>query len=510
VIGKKGENCMKVITPEWVKDACFYQIFPDRFAKSRKQSGDLYFESWGSKPTTYGFKGGDLWGVMEHLDYLQDLGINAVYFNPIFTSTANHRYHTYDYFNVDPLLGGNEAFRELLDECHKRSIHVVIDGVFNHTSRGFWQFNHTLENANDSPYKDWFIFNPDRLNRRRQFGAYPTPDEQSLLNKGIDSLEAIGYRAWFNLPALPKFNTENQNVREFIFSVAEHWVSFGIDGWRLDVPNEIDDDAFWCEFRSRVKKINPDVYIVGEIWNEAQRWLKGDQFDAVMNYVVTASLLGFLTYDHLDPHLWQVGNYANYLGPYKADSFAKILNTYLNLYDSQINQVQLNLLDSHDTPRFLTSVNNEKAALKMGILFLTTFVGSPCVYYGDEIGLDGRADPDCRKAFPWDHDRWDMELLEYYKKCIFLRNDHSAIRRGKFQILYAEGEILSFARFNNDECILVILNTDRKSRTVQIFLPPETRRKGEFSLVFDSTHFQMDKDTLEITIPSRSGNVLIS
>jgi neopullulanase len=500
---------MKVVTPEWVKDAYFYQIFPDRFAKSRKQRTDLHFETWDSKPTTFGFKGGDLWGVIEHLNYLQDLGINAIYFNPIFASVANHRYHTYDYFNIDPILGGNEAFRELLDACHKRNIRVVIDGVFNHASRGFWQFNHTLENAGDSPYKDWFFFNSDRLNRKKHFGAYPSIEEQTLLNNGMDAMDAIGYRAWFNLPALPKFNTRNQGVREFIFGVAEYWVKFGIDGWRLDVPNEIDDDAFWCEFRTRVKKINPETYIVGEIWNEAKRWLKGDQFDAVMNYMLTASLLGFLTYDHMDPSLWHVGDYGKYLGPFRADGFVKRLETILGLYDPQINQVQLNLLDSHDTPRFLTSVGNEKEALKMGLLFISTFIGAPCVYYGDEIGMDGRADPDCRKPFPWEHSHWDMDLLGYYKKCIRLRKEHSALRRGEFRILKGEGEILVFGRFNNEERIIVILNTDRNSRDVRIQLPPELRAKGIFSLMFDSTHFQVNGEELEITVPPRFGNVLI-
>ena len=281
---------MNVVTPDWVKDAYFYQIFPDRFARSRKQSSELSFEPWDSTPTLHGFKGGDLWGVKDHLDYLLDLGVNAIYFNPIFASASNHRYHTYDYFVVDPILGGNDAFRELLDESHKRNIKIVIDGVFNHASRGFWEFNHTLENAGDSPYREWFFFNPDRLNGKKHFGAYPTPEEQLQLSKGVDSFDAIGYRAWFNLPALPKFNTQTSAVRDFIFQVAEYWTKFGIDGWRLDVPNEIDDDSFWQEFRSRVKKINPEAYIVGEIWSEAQRWLKGDQFDAVMNYPLTASL----------------------------------------------------------------------------------------------------------------------------------------------------------------------------------------------------------------------------
>ncbi len=163
-------------TPSWVKDAIFYQIFPDRFAKSgRNPSGSLPFESWDSPPTVHGFKGGDLYGVIEKLDYLQELGINAIYFNPIFASASNHRYHTFDYYNVDPLLGGNEALKKLLKEAHKRGMRVILDGVFNHASRGFWQFHHVLETGHCSPYRDWFYFDQDRLHERAPLGRLPNP-----------------------------------------------------------------------------------------------------------------------------------------------------------------------------------------------------------------------------------------------------------------------------------------------------------------------------------------------
>ncbi len=253
-------------TPAWVTDAIFYQIFPDRFARSeRVPKQGLNLEAWEAPPTIHGIKGGDLLGVVEHLDYLQDLGVNALYFTPVFASASNHRYHTYDYYTVDPLLGGNAALRELLDEAHRRGMRVVLDGVFNHASRGFWQFHHTLENGAASPYVDWFHFDPDHLTGKRHWGAYPSPHEQRLIQEE-GSLRAIGYEGWWNLPALPKFNTNTPAVREFLLGVAEHWTSFGIDGWRLDVPGEINDNSFWQEFRRRVRAINPEAYIVGEIW----------------------------------------------------------------------------------------------------------------------------------------------------------------------------------------------------------------------------------------------------
>ena len=201
------------------------------------------------------------------MDYLVDLGINAIYLNPIFSSAANHRYHTFDYMQVDPLLGGNAALRELLDEAHRRDIRVVLDGVFNHASRGFWPFHHILENGSNSPYLDWFLIQ-----------GWPLRPYHS------NAKRPPNYQCWWNLPALPKINIKNPGARKYILDVARHWVEFGIDGWRLDVPEDIDDPPFWRDFRKVVKGANPEAYIVGEIWHLAQEWLEGDRFDAVMNY----------------------------------------------------------------------------------------------------------------------------------------------------------------------------------------------------------------------------------
>ncbi len=251
-------------TPDWISDAVFYQIFPDRFAQSEKVPKPSNLEPWHAPPTQHGFKGGDLMGIAERLDYLLDLGVTAIYLNPIFQSTANHRYHTHDYYQVDPILGGNGALRSLLDRAHQRGMRVILDGVFNHASRGFFQFNHIAENGPESPYVDWFLVN-----------NYPLRPYHA--RKGMQ-----GYEAWWNLPALPKLNVSTPAVREFLWDVAVHWIEFGADGWRLDVPAEIDDDAFWQEFRHRVRGANPDAYLVGEIWNDAHDWLQGDKFDAVI------------------------------------------------------------------------------------------------------------------------------------------------------------------------------------------------------------------------------------
>ncbi len=485
-------------TPDWVKDAVFYQIFPDRFAKS-KHMPDIGFEAWDSAPTTYGFKGGDLYGVIEKLDYLQELGITAIYFTPVFASASNHRYHTYDYYNVDPILGGNDALKKLLTAAHKRGIKVVLDGVFNHASRGFWQFHHVLETGDGSPYKDWFYFDEERLKRHKHFGAYPTAHEEKLL-QSEDSMNAIGYRAWWNLPALPKFNTNTPAVREFLFGVAEYWIKLGIDGWRLDVPGEIDDDEFWREFRRRVRAINPEAYIVGEIWHEAQRWLQGDQFDAVMNYLFTSASLNFFAANHLDMDVInKAGGLQNRVRPTNGEEFANEVDRILNIYPPEITAAQLNLLDSHDMPRFLSCVSGDKDSIKLAWLFMFTIAGAPCIYYGDEIGVDGKHDPECRKTFPWDEHKWDKDLLEYAKACITLRKEHKSLRRGDYKRIYAQGDVMAYMRSDKEESLIVAFNVSSEERIVELPLGKKTQMVfGRKSNIAEN----------HITIPPRSGVVL--
>jgi neopullulanase len=497
---------MTTTAPDWVQDAIFYQIFPDRFAKSpRNPSGNLPFEPWDSPPTPYGFKGGDLYGIAERLDYLKDLGITALYLNPIFASAANHRYHAYDYYNVDPLLGGNDAFRHLLDKAHKKDIRIVLDGVFNHASRGFWQFHHVLENGIGSPYKDWFYFDSDRLHGRRRWGAYPGTAELHALHNGEDSLKAIGYRGWWNLPALPKFNTDTPAVREFLFEVAEHWIKFGADGWRLDVATEIDDDSFWQEFRQRVRKVNPEAYIVAEIWHESQRWLQGDQFDAIMNYDVTKPVLGFFGGNHLDLSvLHQQTNYHGIKHSIDAHEFANRIDHNLGLYKRDITYSQLNLLDSHDTPRFLSCVSGNKDSLKLAWLFMFTYPGAPCIYYGDEIGMDGKHDPNCRKSFPWEEGRWDKNLLDYAKELIALRKKNPALRRGDFKRLWSTDGTYAFSRSLDGRTFVVAVNVSESPQ--QIYVTYEARKVP--SPVFGEAFEISVDERLRFTIPPRSGVVL--
>jgi cyclomaltodextrinase len=460
-------------TPDWVRDAVFYQIFPDRFASSARVAKPGPMEPWDSRPTYNGFKGGDLLGIVDKLDYLSDLGINALYLTPIFASASNHRYHTDNYFEVDPLLGGNAALRELLDAAHARDIRVVLDGVFNHSGRGFWPFHHVVETGGASPYIDWFYIDREVLQRR---GLQPYPNRELMRRvegagghkNGDASMRELGYKAWWDLPALPKLNTNNPHMREHLLSAAEFWLKFGIDGWRLDVAEEI-DAGYWREFRARVRAVNPDAYIVAEIWREKPQWVSGDTFDALMNYPLTEALLSFTAARHLD--MGVIANqheYRDFVRPMNAHDFARRLEHILTMYRPEAISVQLNLLGSHDTPRFVTVAGGDRASLRLSMLAVMTLPGAPCIYYGDEVGVEGSHDPDCRRSFPWDEARWDRGLLSFVQSAAALRHSYPALRRGAYKTLAAEGDAVAYAMSDAEGGAIVVLNAGENAARLEL------------------------------------------
>jgi cyclomaltodextrinase / maltogenic alpha-amylase / neopullulanase len=486
----------EVSTPDWVKHAVFYQIFPDRFAKSDRLTKPTNLELWESDPTTYGYKGGDLLGIVERLDYVQDLGATALYFNPIFQSASNHRYHTHDYYRVDPLLGGAAAFEVLLAECKRRNLRIVLDGVFNHASRGFFQFNDILENRAASPWLDWFFVED--------------PSGEHPIN-AYDLTRSPDYRAWAGLHALPKFNTDNPQVREFLMQVGEYWVRKGIDGWRLDVASEIKTPGFWQEFRQRIKAINPEAYIVAEIWEESPAWLQGDQFDAVMNYPLTEALLAFTAGPRVRRELAEGRAYQPW-PPLSALEFAARVDRLLSLYPWPIQLVQLNLLDSHDTARFITIAGDDEASQRLATLLLFTFPGAPCIYYGDEIGLNGGL-PDkwARKTFPWGHpESWNTDLLAFHKQVIALRHVHPALRIGDYHRLLADKDVYVFARTLEGATLIVAVNVAEEPRFVQVPLG-ELPVGASLPVVLFGTGNAVDREdpvSLTLSVAPRSGVVV--
>ncbi len=489
--------------PKWVSETVFYQIFPDRFARSKRPSQCGVFESWSSPPNYFGFKGGDLWGLLDKLDYLQELGVNGVYLNPIFTSTANHRYHTHDYFNVDPILGGNEALRTLIDEMHRRSMRIVLDGVFNHASRGFLQFNHTLENGSFSPYLDWFHFNREWLENGHSFKAYSHPHEFAN-EPSAPAVDRFGYHAWWDMPALPKFNTQNPEVREFILSVAEFWIDFGIDGWRLDVPEEIPDAEFWRTFRARVKARNPDAYIVGEIWHEAPRWLEGDQFDAVMNYPLGKAAIGYFFASSLNFEQFKMCGYKE-IRPLNTHEFAETLTHLTRIYSPEVTISQMNFVGSHDTPRILNCGLGDLHGLKMLFLCLFTFPGAPCIYYGDEIGMAGNHDPDCRRSFDWDDRTWNHELREFVQRLITARRRLSALQKGSLAVVESSEELLVLARHDGRSMCFTAFNTSLTERVFRI--SQEFAGAAQMHDILNGTSLRAESNVFSMRLPPRSGGL---
>jgi len=391
--------------PNWINGRTVYQIFPDRFCNGDSENDPPSVLKWNENPTGTSFFGGDIKGIINNLDYLADLGIGVIYMTPIFLSPSNHKYDTVDYYTIDPAFGTKGDLCELVEEAHRRDIKVILDGVFNHCSNEFFAFKDVVLNGSGSKYKDWF-------------NIYDFP---------VCVGEDPNYETFGNgIYTMPKFMTQNSEVREYLIKVGEYWIKEAdIDGWRLDVANEVDHD-FWREFRKRIKAMKPDAFIVGEVWHDALEWLRGDQFDSVMNYPWREAILDFLVEETLD-----------------GKAFGDMLIKQRLSYPPQVWPMLLNLLGSHDTPRMLTLCADKKKMM-LAIVLQMTYPGLPMIYYGDEIGIEGKGDPDCRRPFPWDESMWDKEIFSLYKKLVRLRKALPDISYGAFSIKYADKDFIVY------------------------------------------------------------------
>lgn len=432
-------------SPQWVKDAVFYQIFPDRFARSGRIDMGVRLDAWDAPPTITGYKGGDLWGVIDKLDYLKGLGINTIWFNPIFQSASNHRYHTHDYYQVDPLLGGNEAFDALIAAAHARDMRVILDGVFNHASRGFFPFSDLAEHQEKSAYVDWF--------RVSKFPIAPYDEDTPAT-----------YDAWWGIHALPVLNTDLPAVSEFLWNVGTHWIERGADGWRLDVPNEIQTPGFWDEFRRRVRAVNPEAYITGEIWHEATAWVGDDgPFDGVMNYPLTTAIIAYGIGNRIVEEAI-VDNNDYFVTPgINAGEFADRIDWLMDIYGPAERTSMLNLLDSHDTGRIMSMAGGDVELVTLCLALLFTMPGAPCIYYGTEIGLEGGPDPDCRRGFPWDEMHVAPDVTRAVTELIALRHAQPGLRSADFERIGPMlgpdfGRTYVFARGTGPERLVVAVN----------------------------------------------------
>lgn len=521
-------------TPDWAKGAIIYQIFVDRFYngdRSNDVETDEYFyigegthknSDWMKYPREMDvreFYGGDIAGVMQKLDYLQDLGVEAIYLNPIFVSPSNHKYDIQDYDYIDPHFGrivkndgenlqrdengnliihdpehpnkdatryicrvtdkenleaSNQLFIEFVEEVHRRGMKVILDGVFNHCG----SFNKWLDReciyedapgyekgafvSKDSPYRTFFKFRED---------TWPYN---------------VNYDGWWGHDTLPKLNyEESPKLYEYIMRIARKWVSppYNVDGWRLDVAADLGQTAeynhhFWHEFRRNVKEANPNAIVLAEHYGDPTEWLKGDQWDTVMNYdAFMEPLTWFLTgvEKHSDEYRGDlIGN---------ADAFFGSMRHYMTRFNTQSLQVAMNELSNHDHSRFLTRTNHQvgrissrgadaanegvnKNLFRMAVLMQMTWPGAPTIYYGDEAGLCGWTDPDSRRAYPWGHE--DEELIQYHKELIRIHKEHQVLRTGSILFLFGEYQCISYGRFDDNEHIVVAINISQDTRHMEI------------------------------------------
>ncbi|MFO7882584.1 MAG: glycoside hydrolase family 13 protein [Kosmotogaceae bacterium] len=451
-------------TPEWSKGRIYYQIFPERFANGNKdndppQNQDWYLDPGKADYGSDGFFGGDLKGVIDKLDYLSELGVETLYFNPIFESISSHKYDTTDYMKIDDDFGTEETFEKLVEVFSEEGINIVLDGVFNHTGTEFFAFKDVKKKGEDSEYTDWYFIKGFPV---RSYG-------------GI----AMNYTGWAGYAHMPKLNVNNEEVREYLEGVVKKWGNKGIAGWRLDVANEV-PSKFWSDFfRPLVKEIDSSDILVGEYWGYARNFLMGNSFDSVMNYLFRDAVIEYVA---------RAGN--------SSRKFKSMTGYYLNTYPPQVLDSLWNLLGSHDTERILTALYRNTKLAKIAVTLQFTFKGSPVIYYGDEIGMEGYSDPDNRKPMYWKEDMWNKELLEHYKFLIDLRKEHPALRTGEHNVLYAEDSLFVFERILNNDHIIVLTNPGDTS----LEWTPE-KDYGEYTDLIEQDNITIEQGTIVEILP---------
>lgn len=416
-------------TPDWVNDTVWYQIFIDRFCNGNKELDPNNVKPWRSPDKSvkyFEYFGGDLPGITSKLDYLSSLGITGLYLTPVCKGRSNHKYDTTSYTRLDPHFGNDDDMKELVKNAHERGIRVMMDGVFNHTGNFFRPWKDVEKNGPDSKYFDWFIIN------HWPFSTF-----------GKNS-KAGNYYTFAFFDSMPKLNTNNPKVINYIIKVLTSWINkYDIDGIRLDVAGEI-SHALCKQIHTKLKAIKPDFYILGELWHDSTPWLRGDEFDSVMNYPFADSLNDFWA-DKTKTSL----------------DFEYSINRCFTMYPLQINRALFNLLDSHDTIRLITKLKSlPQFYQQLAVLF--TMPGTVCIYYGTEIALEGSYDPDCRRCMPWEK----IMKGEYYdkittiKNLISLRKNHPALR----------GNNYSFVRITDDSRIISYLRTDDSGEKIMVIL----------------------------------------
>lgn len=521
-------------TPDWAKDGVFYQIFPERFRNgdtsndqdftefyyegktslppSGKTNGEYFHfvDNWydvsgltrspyrtDGKPDYYSFYGGDIAGVMEKLPYLADLGVTIIYFNPLNEAPSNHKYDPVDYLTIDPHFADEATFKEFVVKAHEHGIRIIVDQAFNHTGNYHFAFLDAREKGRDSQYWDWYEFKKWPLPE----GDIPNPLDYYDCWWGFGIHPNLNYdlsrpNAQENSITDPANAKPNGDLVEYIREVARYWLGeLGIDGFRLDVPNEV-PFWMWHEFRRVVDEVKPDAFLIGEIWGNAMPWLGPDCFHSTMNYKYFR-----------DPVLKFFGQ-----GHGSAAQFDNELAPGRSMYPLQATQVMMNLIDSHDTERFLTTAGNRSERLMLAALFQMTYLGIPQIYYGDEVGLRGGKDPDCRRTFPWNWEESPRRMLvhDFYRKAIGIRRAYPALRTGSFETVLTEGKVYAYLREDDSDRIVVVLNNDELGRTVRLPLGGfGFAQAAAFTDVLNAGVYTAEAGTLTIELDPLSGAVLV-
>lgn len=447
--------------PEWAEDIVMYHIFPDSFANDRRKltaKATRHMLLPDGKSDSNGkilpdricknHLGGTLKGICENIDYIEKLGINCIYLNPIFEAASYHKYDTIDYFEIDPCLGNKADLKELVQQCHKRGIRVILDGVFNHCGADFFAFRDVRQNGKASRYYNWFYHLPETI-------QYADPPD---------------YEAFAYVKEMPKLNTGNPEVVEYLCNVGTYWIrEADIDGWRLDVANEINHE-FWRAFRHAVRAVKEDIFLIGEIWEEAGIWLQGDQFDSTMNY----------TFSYLCRDFFGKGELS-------VSEFDAQMQRMIYRYPWQVSLAQMNFLDSHDIPRFLSYCNGNRKRMELAFFYLFMGVGVPSVFYGDEVYIEGMKELEYRAAMDWqavmeqqaENNRLQGNLAEKFSCWIALRKEHVALRKGNYRTIYCNDMmgVYVFLRSFGDDKVLVFLNTGTGSVTLTSVEVPQLQEK---------------------------------
>lgn len=454
--------------PVWARNAVFYQIFPERFCNGDDMLNPSFVEPWGGLPTEKNFFGGDLQGIIRNLNHIIEMGINVLYLTPIFHAPSNHKYDTIDYFRIDPHFGTLDDLKNLVSLCHENNIRVILDGVFNHCGYYSEQFQDFLKNEKESRYADWFYA-----------GEFPLT---------IDPLnyDCVGYYKW-----MPKLRFDSREVREYFLRIGEYWIEEAdIDGWRLDVADEV-DYTFWQEFRKRIKSIKNDALLIGETWGDGRNLLEGDQMDSVMNYLFRDAVLDFIARDNID-----------------ACEFDNRIQRMFGIYKRMVLPSLYNPLGSHDTPRIFTECAENTEKLTLAVVLQMTFTGAPAIYYGDEFGMTGDNDPGCRQTMAWDNP--NHLILSLYRKLIDIRKEHKPLTCGIHRTLYCSEGVYAFVRQHGDENVYVIVNN--MNQQLQLLLPVlDASDFGFKSLVGERTYVcsELIPETLNVDLLSCNGCVEI-